>query len=58
MDDHDLHLVDQGALDLRHAYLGSSPIFLELIDRISDYVDGDEYASAALHCMRFLCHTP
>ena len=59
MDDHELHLVDQNALDLRHneavlRMLSHS----EMIDITSRYVDGDRYASAALHCMSFLSNPP
>ncbi|KAF8809938.1 hypothetical protein BYT27DRAFT_7187242 [Phlegmacium glaucopus] len=56
MDDHDLHLVDQDALDLRHAYQGSYSTDMNVI--MSRYVDGDRCATAALHCMRFLSNPP
>jgi len=56
MDDHDLHLVDQDALDLRHACLGNWNCVG--MDIISLQVDGDSYNSAALHCMHFLFHPP
>jgi len=52
MDSHDLHLVDRHALNLRH-----DPGFLKFILDLTDfsvYVDGDSYASAALHCVSFL----
>ena len=54
LDDHDLHLVDQDALDLRHAAIALP----EQNHIISFYVGGDQYASAALHCMRFLSSPP
>jgi hypothetical protein len=59
MDDHELHLIDRNALDLRHIeemlkFLSHS----EMIDIIFRYVDSDRYASAALHCMRFLSNPP
>ena len=57
LDDHHLHLVDKDALDLRHA-LSTSYHIPQLIDNMSLYVDGDQYASAALHCMRFLSNPP
>ena len=58
MDSHDLHLVDQHALDLRHdrGFLMECTSGLNGI--ISVYVDGDRYASAALHCMSFLSDPP
>jgi len=56
MDDHDIHLVDQDALDLRHKHLGYWDG--ALIEMISRYVDGDGYTSAALHCMHFLFNPP
>jgi hypothetical protein len=58
MDNPNLHLVDQDALDLRH-YHGFFQMFTRaLTDITSLYVDGDSYASAALHCMRFLSNPP
>ena len=58
--DHDLHLVDQDALDLRHcltrAHSTCPPA--ELIDMMSLYVEGDQHAATALHCMRFLSNPP
>jgi hypothetical protein len=51
MDSHDLHLVDQHALDIRN---DSG----ELADFMTAYVDDDRYASAALHCMSFLSNPP
>ncbi|KAF8801652.1 hypothetical protein BYT27DRAFT_6785965 [Phlegmacium glaucopus] len=57
LDDHDLHLVDQRALDLRHAYRAHFSS-AGLIDIITPYVDGDRYAFAALHCIRFLSNPP
>jgi hypothetical protein len=56
MDDHDLHLVDQDALDLRHGFRFDD--HADLIDIMSSYVAGDQYASTALHCMHFLCNPP
>ena len=53
LDDHRLHLADQRALDLRHAYRAHFSS-AGLIDMITPHVDGDRYASAALHCLRFL----
>jgi len=59
MDDHDLHMVGQNALDLRHWRLPSSLPFPDSsIGIFSRYVDGDRYASAALHCMHFLSNPP
>ena len=58
MDDHHLHLVDQDALDLRHCltrYFQPPP---ELIDIMSLHVDGDQHASAALRCIRFISNPP
>ena len=53
MDDHDIHLVDQDALDLRH------PDFMfPFLDYIHTCVDGEKYASAALYCMFFLSNHP
>jgi hypothetical protein len=59
MEDHELHLVDQSALDLRHD-MGELRVLshIEMLDMISCYVDGDRYASAALHCMAFLSNPP
>ena len=57
--DHDLHLVDQDALDLRHCLTAHSTCPpAELIDMMSLYVDGDQHAATALHCMRFLSNPP
>jgi len=55
--DHDLHLADQRALDLRHAYRAH---FLSagLSQIITLRVDGDKYASAALYCIQFLSKPP
>jgi len=53
MDSHDLHSVDRHALDLRH-----DGGFMDYYNMISVYVDGDRYASAALHCMTFLSNPP
>ncbi|KAF8809941.1 hypothetical protein BYT27DRAFT_7187250 [Phlegmacium glaucopus] len=58
MDDHDLHLVDQDALDLRHTYRAPYYFTHELDVRMSRYVDGDRCAAAALHCMCFLSNPP
>jgi len=58
MDDHDLHIVDQDALDLRHWHPQSYFFSDRLMGRMSRYVDGDSYASAALHCMHFLSYPP
>ena len=59
MDDHDLHLVDQDALDLRHSFQHYySNRQAELIDIMSSYVSSDQHASTALHCMHFLCNPP
>jgi hypothetical protein len=63
MDSHDLHLVDQHALDLRHyrEYLSGFTLGLPvtvITDITSVYVGGDGYASAALHCMSFLSNPP
>ena len=52
VDDHYLHLLDRHALDLRHITI-NSPMSI-----IRSHVDGDAYASAALHCMRFLANVP
>ena len=57
LDDHDLHLADQQGLDLRHAYRAHFSS-AGLINMITPYVDGDRYASAALHCLRFLSNPP
>jgi len=58
-DDHDLHIVDQDALDLRHWHPQSSLSFSgSPMGIMSRYVDGDKYASAALHCMHFLSDPP
>jgi hypothetical protein len=54
MDSHDLHLVDQHALDLRH--YGRRFVSFEFITSV--YVDGDRCASAAIHCMSFLSNPP
>ena len=58
MDDPDLHLVDQNALDLRYCGGLFNAFTIALTDITSLYVDGDSYASAALHCMRFLSKPP
>jgi hypothetical protein len=58
MDDPDLHLVDQNALDLRCSEGYFKGLTISLKDITSLYVDGDSYASAALHCMRFLSNPP
>jgi hypothetical protein len=58
MDGHELHLVDQNALDLRHNDGVFRDSHSEIIDIASRYVDGDRYASAALHCMSFLSNPP
>ena len=59
MDDHDLHFVDQDALDLRHIFRHYYfKQHAEMIDIMSSYVSGDQHASAALHCMHFLCNPP
>ena len=57
MDDHDIHLIDQNALDLRHDYQMRSAT-VPWIDVLSPYVDNDKYAFAALHCMRFISNPP
>lgn len=58
MDDHGIHLVDQDAFDLRHIY----PVVKETSEMLREmmilHVDGNKYASAALHCMRFLSDPP
>jgi hypothetical protein len=59
MDDHELHLIDQNALDLRHNEGALHLSHSEMLDMItSRYVDGEKYASAALHCMAFLSNPP
>ena len=60
MDSHDLHLVDQHALDLRHddGHFMELHVTSDLTDILSVYVDGDRCASAALHCMSFLSNPP
>jgi hypothetical protein len=58
MDDPDLHLVDQNALGIRHSQGFFRMFTRSLTDITSLYVDGDSYASAALHCMRFLSNSP
>ena len=58
MDSHDLHLVDQHALDLRHDRGYFLVQILKLTDITSVYIDGDRCASAALHCMSFLSNPP
>jgi hypothetical protein len=57
MESHDLHLVDQHALDIRHDRGYLADFILDLTD-ITVYVDDDRYASAALHCMSFLSNPP
>ena len=58
MDDPDLHLVDRNSLDLRYSQGFFMSFTRSLNDTIPLYVDGDSYASAALHCMRFLSNPP
>jgi hypothetical protein len=58
MEDPDLHFVDQDALDLRYSQGFFMSFTMSLNDIISLYVDGDSYAFAALHCMRFLSNPP
>jgi hypothetical protein len=59
MDDHNLHLVDQDALDLRHCLTYGFQLPAELIDIMSLHVDGDQlHASTALHCIRFISNPP
>jgi hypothetical protein len=63
MDDHELHLVDQNALDLRHIQVGGAfredwHSYGEMKDITPRYVDGDKYAFAALHCISFLSKPP
>ena len=59
MDNPNLHLVDQDALDLRYHLGHLESLFSSSLNGIiSLYVDGDSYASAALHCMRFLSNPP
>jgi hypothetical protein len=58
MDDPDLYLVDRNALDLRSSLGYFKTLTSSLNDIISLYVDGDSYASAALHCMHFLSNPP
>ena len=58
MDDPDLHLVDQNALGLRYCGGFSKPSIIVLTNITLLSVDGDSYASAALHCMRFLSKPP
>ena len=57
-DDHGIRLVDQDALDLRHAY----PVLVDVIDGMLDimslHVDGKICDTAALHCMCFLSNPP
>ena len=50
----------QHTLDLRHHRQGyfRVPAHSEMLDITSRYVDGDRYASAALHCMSFLSNPP
>jgi len=57
LDDHSLHLADQRALDLRHAYRAHFSS-AGLVKMITPFVDGDRYAVTALHCMRFLSKPP
>ena len=56
--DHDLDLIDEGALDLRFRSAFCRIFTTELNDITGRYVDGHRYASAALHCMRFLSNPP
>jgi len=59
MDDHELHLINQNALDLRHDEVALCLTHSEMLDiTTSRYVDGDRYASAALHCISFLSNPP
>src|SRR5882757_1923056 len=58
MDDHELHLVDQNALDFRHNRGVLRVSRTEMLDITFRYVDGGKYASAALHCMAFLSNPP
>jgi len=58
MDDHGLHIIDQNALDLRHNEGAFRHSHSEMLDITSRYVDGDKYASAALHCISFLSNPP
>ena len=51
MDDHDLHLIDQDALDLRHSFMPYNPRPPpKQIDTMTSYVAVDQHASTALHC--------
>ena len=58
MDDPDLHLVDRDSLGLRYSQGFFMSFTRSLNDTIPLYVDGDSYASATLHCMRFLSNPP
>ena len=57
MDDHDIHIIDQNALDLRHDHPVRSAT-VEWIDVVSPYVDNDKYAFVALHSMCFISNFP
>lgn len=50
LDDHNVHLKDRGALDLRHADQFDLPS-----SAVQDFrINGHGYASLALRCLRFL----